>query len=126
MPQSTFSESWHRVANRRLSLRSSVKVRRQNFRGERWFVVENPFTNEFFRVRPAAYEFLARLQPQRTVEDVWRECLERFPDEAPGQEAVLQLLSQLYFANLLQYDDATDSAELFERFKKRQQREWRG
>jgi putative peptide zinc metalloprotease protein len=123
--QSTFSESWHRVASRRLSLRAGVTVRRQNFRGERWFVIENPFTNEFFRVRPAAYEFLARLHPARTVEDVWRECLEKFPDDAPGQEAVLQLLSQLYFANLLQYDHAADSASLFERFKKRQQREWR-
>jgi len=124
-PQSTFSESWHRVANQRLCLRAGVKLRRQNFRGERWFVIENPFTNEFFRVRPAAYEFLARLHPARTVEEVWRECLERFPDDAPGQEAVLQLLSQLYFANLLQYDHASDSANLFERFKKRQQREWR-
>jgi putative peptide zinc metalloprotease protein len=124
-PESTFSESWHRVASQRLCLRAGVKVRRQNFRGERWFVIENPFTNEFFRVRPAAYEFLARLHPARTVEEVWRECLEKFPDDAPGQEAVLQLLSQLYFANLLQYDHASDSASLFERFKKRQQREWR-
>jgi len=47
----------------------------------------------------------------------------RFPDEAPGQEAVLQLLSQLYFANLLHYENAADSAQLFERFKKRRQRE---
>src|SRR5439155_14520089 len=47
------------------------------------------------------------------------------PDAAPGQEAVLQLLSQLYFSNLLQYSDASNSAELFERYKKRQQREWR-
>ena len=124
-PQSTFSESWYRVAGQRLWLRSGVKVRRQNFRGERWFVLENPFTNEFFRVRPAAYEFLARLHPTRTVEEVWRECLERFPDDAPGQEAVLQLLAQLYFANLLQYDRASDSAALFERYQKRQQREWR-
>jgi len=124
-PQATFSESWHRVAGQRLWLRPSVKVRRQNFRGERWFVIENPVTNEFFRVRPAAYEFLVRLDPRRTVEEVWRECLERFPDDAPGQEAVLQLLSQLYFANLLQYDHAIDSAGLFERYKKRQQREWR-
>src|SRR4051812_31501188 len=109
-PQATFSESWHRVAAQRLWLRPSVKVRRQNFRGERWFVIENPITNEFFRVRPAAYEFLVRLEPRRTVEEVWRECLVRFPDDAPGQEAVLQLLSQLYFANLLQYDLAVDSA----------------
>ena len=122
---STFSESWHRVANQRPSLRPDVRVRRQNFRGERWFVLENPFTNEFFRLRPAAYELVARLHPQRTVEQVWREVLEKFPDDAPGQEAVLQLLAQLYLANLLHYEGAADTAGLFERQRKRQQREWR-
>src|SRR6266542_3390022 len=122
---STFSESWHRIANQRLWLRADVRIRRQNFRGERWFVIENPLTNEFFRLTPAAYAFAGRLDPTRAVEAVWRECLEKFPDEAPGQEEVVQLLAQLYFANLLQYDRGTNSAELFERFKKRQQREWR-
>ncbi len=86
-------------------------------------VLENPFSNQFYRMRPAAYEFVARLRPDRTVEEVWKECLEKFPDQAPGQESVLQLLSQLYFANLLHYDRAADYAQLFERFKKRRQRE---
>ena len=119
----TFSESWYRVANQKICLRPGVRVRRQTFRGERWIVLENPFSNEFFRLRPAAYEFVARLRPDRTVQEVWQQCLDRFPDDAPGQESVIQLLSQLYFANLLQYDLAADSAQLFERFKKRQQRE---
>jgi putative peptide zinc metalloprotease protein len=119
----TFSESWYRVASQRLSLRPSVRVRRQNFRGERWIVLENPFSNQFFRLRPAAYEFVARLRPDRTVQEVWQLCLDRFPDEAPSQEAVIQLLSQLYFANLLQYEVASDSGQLFDRYKKRTQRQ---
>lgn len=119
----TFSESWYRVANQKICLRPGVKIRRQTFRGERWIVLENPFSNEFFRLRPAAYEFVARLRPDRTVQEAWQQCLDRFPDEAPGQESVIQMLSQLYFANLLQYDLAADSAQLFDRFKKRQQRE---
>ncbi len=119
----TFSESWYRVANQKICLRPVVKTRRQNFRGERWIVLENPFSNQYFRLRPAAYEFISRLRPDRTVEQAWQQCLERFPDEAPSQEAVIQLLAQLYFANLLQYDLAADSAQLFERYKKRKQRE---
>ena len=69
-PQATFSESWYRIASQRISLRPSVRVRRQNFRGERWIVLEDPFNNAFFRMRPAAYEFVARLQPDRTVQEV--------------------------------------------------------
>ena len=121
----TFSESWFRVAGQRICLRPSVRARRQNFRGQRWIVLENALSNQFFRLRPAAYEFVARLRPERTVEEVWKECLDRFPDEAPGQEAVIQLLAQLYQAGLLQYGLASDTAQLFKRYEKTRQRETR-
>lgn len=122
---STFSESWHRVAGQRLSLRPSVRARRQTFRGEPWVVLDDPFNNQFYRLRPEAYELVARLGPDRTVEEAWRECIERFPGNAPGQEAVIQLLSQLYHANLLHYPTATDASALFERQQKQAQRETR-
>jgi putative peptide zinc metalloprotease protein len=127
MPDSsqTFSESWYRIAGQKLSLRPSVIVQRQNFRGERWIVLQNPFSNQFFRLRPAAYEFVARLRLDRTVHEAWEECLKKFPDEAPGQEAVIKLLAQLYSANLLQYEAADDTAQLFQRYTKTRQREIR-
>jgi putative peptide zinc metalloprotease protein len=121
----TFSESWYRIASQRIWLQPWVRVRRQMFRGERWIVLENPFTNQYFRLRPAAYEFVARLHPERTVEEVWKECLNKFPDEAPGQEAVIQLLAQLYQGNLLQYNVAADAAQLFKRYQRTRQREIR-
>jgi putative peptide zinc metalloprotease protein len=124
-PSATFSESWYRIANQRLSLRADVIVQRQRFRGERWIVLQHPFASRFYRIRPAAYEFVARLSPQKTVQEVWQECVDKFPDAAPGQEAVLQLLSQLYFANLLHYRNASDAAQLFQRQQQRQQRETR-
>ena len=119
----TYSESWFRIAQQRVSLRPHVKVHRQFFRGERWYVLQDPFNNQFFRVRPATYEFLARLRPDRTVDSVWHECLEVDPETAPGQEEVLRLLAQLYGANLLHSALAPDSATLFDRFTKRRQRE---
>ena len=108
----TFSESWYRVAAQRLCLRPVVRVHRQNFRGERWIVLENPFSNQYFRLRRGRLRVGGAVASDRTVEEVWQECLRRFPDGAPSQEAVIQLLAQLYFANLLQYDLAADSAQL--------------
>ena len=113
------------MANQKICLRLGLTVRRQFFRGERWIVIEDPFTNQFFRLRPPAYEFVGRMRPDKTIEQVWRECLEKFPDEAPGQGAVIQLLAQLYQSNLLQYDIATDTKTLFERYRKRKEREVR-
>lgn len=122
---STFSESWYRIAQQRVSLRPHVRVRRQFFRGERWYVLEDPFNNQFYRLRPAAYDFVVRLRPDRTVDAVWNECAEMDPENAPGQEEALGLLAQLYAANLLHSMLSPDSAKLFERYRKRKQREKR-
>lgn len=119
----TFSESWYRVAGLKVRLHATVAVRKQLFRGETWYVLRDPFNNQYFRLRPEAHDFVVRLRPDRTVEQVWQECLERNPDNAPGQEDVIQLLTQLYFANLLHFETPADSAKLFERYRKRQQRE---
>ena len=122
----TFSESWYRLAGQRVALRPHVRVQRQIFRGERYHVLHDPFNNQFFRLRPEAYAFIARLRSDRTIEDVWKDCLETDPEGAPGQEDVLQLLAQLHAANLLQSNLSPDSAKLFERHTKRRTREVRG
>jgi putative peptide zinc metalloprotease protein len=119
----TFSESWHRVANLKISLLPTVAVRKQFFRDEDWYILNNPFNNQFFRLRPEAYTFIARLSPRRSVEEVWYECLERYPDTAPGQEDVVQLLTQLYNANLLYFHSRPDTSQIFERYKQRKKKE---
>lgn len=123
--QGTFSESWYRICDRRVALRPHVRLQRQFFRGRKWYVLHDPFTNQFFRLRPPAYEFVVRLSRERTVREVWDECLRRWPDDAPGQQEVIRLLAQLFHANLIQSDRPADSAKLFERYRQRRQRETR-
>lgn len=118
-----FSEHWYRVQNQRVALRPGVRTRRQVYRGEVWRVLYDPFSHQFFRLRPAAYEFVARLNPRQTVEEVWKTCLEEMPDEAPGQGEVIQLLAQLYLSNLLQLDLPPDAQQFFERYRKRKAKE---
>lgn len=118
-----FSESWHRVAGQKLRLRSSVVIRRQTFRGERWYVAQDTFTNQFFRFREEVYHFVARLDGTRTVDEVWAGCVANRPDSAPGQGEVVSLLAQLYQANLLMGDTPADTAQLFSRHQKRRHQE---
>jgi len=117
-----FHESWYRIANQHVSLSAGVKVHRQLFRGSRWYVLCDPFSGQFFRLRPAAYEFVARLSMKRTVEEVWEESMSRDAEDAPGQEDVIQLLAQLYHANLLHFELPPDSEKLFERYTKQKQK----
>jgi putative peptide zinc metalloprotease protein len=119
---STFSESWHRVAALQLRLRRGVKAARQMFRGERWYVIEDDLAGNYFRVRPEAWEFIARVDAGMTVEAAWKQCIDLFPETAPGQQECVNLLGQLYQSNLLHYE-AGDAGELFRRQEKRRQRQ---
>jgi putative peptide zinc metalloprotease protein len=121
-----FNESWHRVAGQRLQLRPGVDLRRQEYRGELWYVVHDPFTNAFYRIRPGARRFLLHLTGRNTVEEAWRRCLREDRETAPSQSEVIQLLGQLHQASLLQSDLAPDSRQLFERLRRHQQAQVRG
>lgn len=114
-----FHESWYQIAGQRISLRSSVRVIRQTYRGKPWYVLHDPFTNQYFRLRAKAYEFIARLGMNSTVEETWLWTLDHAPEEAPSQGEIIDLLAQLYHANLIHYRNSADSAKLFERQRKR-------
>lgn len=122
----TFHESWYRVAPLRPRLLSTVQVHRQHFRGQMWYVLENPSNNEFSRISETAYRFIGMLDGRRTVADVWRTCNEQFGDGAPTQGEVIGLLGQLYCSNLLYADLAPDTESLFNRYRARIQREIQG
>lgn len=115
---SMYSESWHRIAGQRMQLRASVDIRRQQFRGEDWYVVRDNFTNSYYRLRPGARRFLLHLTGRRTVEEAWRRSLAESPQEAPGQTEVIQLLAHLHQANLIQSELPPDSRQLFERVRR--------
>lgn len=114
-----FHESWYQIANQRLALRSSVVIRRQMYRGTAWFVLHEPFTNQYFRFPSRVYHFMTRLNRDKTVEEIWNGLLETMPDKAPTQSEIMDLLAQLFHANLLHYDRMPDSSILFDRYKKR-------
>lgn len=124
--ESTFHESWYRVAKLKVALRTHLRFHRQHMRGERWHVLEDPFSNQFFRLREAAWDFVARLDGRCTVEEAWKATLESNPEDAPGQSEVIRLLAQLYASNLVISDLPADTANLFRRYSKRRHREFTG
>ena len=122
----TFHESWYRVTDLHPRLRSTVQISRQHFRGLPWFVIQDHTNNVFFRLAEPAYRFIGLLDGVRTVGRAWNLAAEQLGDDAPTQGEVIQLLGQLYTANLLQAEVPADTHTLFARYKKRKQREIAG
>src|SRR5437763_242406 len=113
----TFSESWYRVKNLRAKLRASAQISRQFYRGERWYVVRDPAGNQFHRLSDPAYRFVALLDGTRTVEEAWDLAGGQLEDDAPTQPEVIQILSHLYSANLIDADVTPDATVLLRRHK---------
>src|SRR5258708_22980771 len=113
----TFSESWYRVKNLRVKLRPGAQISRQFYRDERWYVVRDPAGNQFHRLSDPAYRFVALLDGSRTVEQAWEICGGTLEDDAPTQPEVIQILSHLYSANLIDADVTPDATVLLRRHK---------
>ncbi len=115
----TFSPFWHRVRNMKPRLRPHVQITRQHYRGRRWHVVHDPTSNQFYRLNPIAHEFIGSLDGTRTVEEGWNLSLTKFGDAAPTQNEIIQLISQLYSANLLNVDSTPETEQLLRRGRER-------
>jgi len=119
-----FSSSWYRVRQIRPRLRSNAKIHRHLYRGETWHVLQELTTERFFRFTPSVYSVVGMMNGRRTVEDLWQEACSSLGDDAPTQDEMIQLLSQLYQADVLQCDVPPDAAELLKRHDTQTRRKW--
>jgi len=122
----TFSESWYRVQALKPRLRSGAQISRQFYRGDRWYVVRDPAGNQYHRLSDPAYRFVGLLDGRRTIEQAWDLVGGQLADDAPTQPEVIQILSQLYAANLLETDVPPDATILLRRHKEHVKRKMQG
>ena len=125
MTNSLFSPNWYRVAGLRPRLRSHAEIHRHHYRGDLWYVLQDHASGRFQRFTPAAYQIIGLMDGKRTVQEIWDTVRERFGEEAPTQEEVIRLLSQLHAVDALQADVVPDTSELLKRFEKRRFGKWK-
>jgi putative peptide zinc metalloprotease protein len=125
MNESLFSPSWYRVAELHPRLRAHAKLHRHEYRGDLWYVLQDPLSGRFHRFSPAAYQLIGLMDGRRGVQEIWEQAADRLGDDTPTQEEVIRLLAQLHSADLLQSDVPPDSAELFQRYQKQTRAKWK-
>jgi putative peptide zinc metalloprotease protein len=115
MSQQLLSPSWYRVAELRPRLRSHFRVHRHEYRGRRWYVLQDRISRRNHRFEPHAYALIGLMNGQRSMQAIWDAAVKRFGDEAPTQDEAIQLLSQLHFADVVQCEASPDLEELLRR-----------
>ncbi|GAB4278042.1 MAG: hemolysin D [Deferrisomatales bacterium] len=120
MTNSFYSPSWYRVAKLKPRLRGHAELHRHHYRGELWYVLQDHSSGRVHRFTPEAYLLLGLMNGRRTVQEIWDVGRARLGDDAPSQEEMIRLLSQLHAVDLMHCDVPPDTEELLERFEKRQ------
>lgn len=118
------SDNWYRVAALRPRLRDHARVSRQRFRGKAWYIVHDPLTNRTHRFSPNAWWLASQLDGHCPVDTAWQRAMTALGDEAPSQDEVIHLLSQLHGADLLISEACPASDELQERGRKQRRPKW--
>jgi len=115
MAEQLLSPSWYRVAELQPRLRSHVRIRRHEYRGERWYVLEDRISRRTHRFNPTAHFIMGLMDGRRSLQQIWDAAVERLGDEVPKQEEVIQLLGQLHTADVLQFEVTPDLDDLLRR-----------
>ena len=118
MAEELLSPSWYRVAPLRPRLRSHARIHRHEYRGERWYVLEDRISRRSHRFNPVAYYVIGLMDGHRSLDEIWNAAVARFGDEAPRQDDVIRLVGQLHLADLLQCETSPDVDDLLRRSHK--------
>lgn len=122
--ESVFSPSWYRVASLKPRLRGHAHIRRHDYRGEVWYVLQDHASGRHYRFTPEAYQMIGQMDGERTVQQLWENAAGRLGDDAPTQGETIQLLSHLHQADILLCDVPPDSVELLRRADRIQRARW--
>jgi len=123
--RSLSSPVWYRIAALTPRLRGHVRVKRERSRGELWYLLIDGTTQRSHRIDANGWAFVGLCDGERSVESIWQAVLQRGADHAPTQGEVVQLLSQLYDAGLIQARRAANAGQLHDNASKRQRKQRR-
>jgi putative peptide zinc metalloprotease protein len=118
MTSPLFSSSWYRVEAMRPTLRGQARLVRHSYRGQLWYVLQDLASGRFLRLNQQAWRIVGLMDGQRSLAQIWDQACVGLGDEAPTQDELLQLLTQLHQAGVLLTDRSPDLDDLDHRRRK--------
>jgi putative peptide zinc metalloprotease protein len=96
-------------------VRSDVEITEQVYYGKPCYVLKDPTTLRYYRLRPPEYTIYRMLDGEATLDDVLKVLAERFPEEEYDRQAVMNFIIMLRGASLLQGSGAESTEYLLKR-----------
>ncbi|KPK38146.1 MAG: hypothetical protein AMJ69_09200 [Gammaproteobacteria bacterium SG8_47] len=112
MTDALFSPTWFRVANLKPRLHSHIELHRHEYRGEAWYIYQNRASGRTHRFNSAAHRLIARMDGNRSIQQIWEAAGNQSGLEAPTPTEVVDLLRALYVADMVHLGVAVNLQEL--------------
>ena len=120
------NDMWYRVAGLRPSLGGHARIQRQNFRGQIWYTLHNRISGRSYRFSASGHQFVGLMDGVRTVQELHEVNREAHGEHALTEDEIVDLLSKLFTAEVLNTDAPAEAAELLERQTRQQRAQWFG
>ena len=108
---SLYSSRWHRVAALAPRIAPRVRLRRQQVRGDTWYLLADPPSGRSVRLNPAAYAVVGRFDGARSMQQLWEAQLAH-AHEPPTQDELIDVIARLRESALIELDNAPDISVL--------------
>jgi len=122
MSDSLLSSSWYRVADLKPRRSSHTRLYRHEYRGQRWYVLQNQSTGRCQLLTPSAHLLVGLMDGKRTSQQIWEEAARQLGDDCPTQDETIRVFGMLYLSDTLACDVPPDTAETFRRSERREAR----
>jgi len=99
--------------------RPDLHVSRQQYEGQTYFVIKNPASRKYFRLRPEGYFVLQQLDGAKTVEEICEAYSDRFPTQHVEPNDLNTFIEELRLARFLHVTTPLGIDGLYEDYRKR-------
>ncbi|MGI9333339.1 MAG: efflux RND transporter periplasmic adaptor subunit [Gammaproteobacteria bacterium] len=101
-------------------------MHRHVYRGQVWYVLEDPVSGGYQRLTMAAYRVIGLFDGSRTVQRIWETLAQDLGDDAPTQDEIIHLLGELNASDLLQSGAVQGGEEIHRRQQRARREKWLG
>lgn len=114
-PDQSIPEQWNHVAGLRPLLHKHVSAHAHDFRGSRWYILSDSARGKHLRFNDIAYEFIGRLDGDRSIEEIYLDIEARLGAATPSRQDLLSILIQLFSVGAIRSGLPADVEQLFKK-----------
>src|SRR3954447_16697638 len=108
----------------RIRLRGDLNIEPQKYEGRTYFVVKDPVSLRYYRLKDNEHFLLQFMDGKQTLEDAQKAYEKRYRPDRLRLEDLEAFAQQLLTAGLAQNESPRAGKQLFDRRKKRRRSEW--